>query len=177
MRKFLQFVLVMLVTLSCVVNVNAATEEGLIDYLSKTFVIAGKEVKLTAADKVKVERYLADNEVSAENCDKIIEKVDEIVAIMNKAGVSDPLKLSKEKRQEVLSIAKEAATLAGASLTYDNTNKVVSIYKDGKLIDTASVNNYKLAQTGTNNTIYFVIAGMALVAGGAVAYKKLKKDA
>jgi len=177
MKRFLQFVLVLLITLSSMVNVNAKTEEELIDYMSKTFVVAGKEVKLTDADIVKLERYLSENTVSSDNCDKIIEKIDEIIAIMNNAKVTDPTKLSYEKRQEVLAIAKDAATLAGASLTYDNTNKVVSIYKDGKLVDTASIKPYKLAQTGNSNTIYFVIAGLAIVAGGAVIYRKTRKDA
>ena len=167
----------MIFSFSFFTNVNAKTEEELLDYMSKEFQVAGKEVKLADSDILKIERYLSEYEVSSSNCDTIIAKIDEVIKIMNKENVSDPTKLSKAKRQEVLTILQEAATSAGASLTYDNTNKVVSIYKDGKLIDTASVNNYKLAQKGTNNTIYFVIAGMALVAGGAVAYKKLKKDA
>ena len=176
MKKFL-ILLLMVFSFSFFPNVNAKTEEELLDYMSKEFQVAGKEVKLADSDILKIERYLSEYEVSSSNCDTIIAKIDEVIKIMNKENVSDPTKLSKAKRQEVLTILQEAATSAGASLTYDNTKKVVSIYRDGKLIEEASIKPYKLAQTGTNNTIYIVTFGIVLALGTVGFYRKFKKHA
>lgn len=177
MKKFIQFVLVLLITLTCMVNVNAKTEEDLKDYVSKTFKIANRDVKLKDSDIVKVERYLSEYDISADNCDKIIQNIDKIVAIMNNAQVADPTKLNYEKRQEVLAILKDTANLAGTSLTYDNTNKVVSVYRDGKLVDTASIKEYKLVQTGKSNTVYVVVFSLSILTAGVVLCRKLRKDA
>ena len=43
---------------------RAATTDELIAYASKTFTIAGKQVKLSDADVLKVKRYLAENPVT-----------------------------------------------------------------------------------------------------------------
>jgi len=177
MRKILSIALMLVAILGFNLNVKAASEDELLAHMSKTFKIAGSEVKLLDSDIVKVERYLSENEITADQADQIIAKIDEIVAIMNSEGVADPLKLNDAKRKEVLNIAKEAANLAGASLTYDYTNKVVSIYKDGKLVDTASIKPYKLAQTGSSNTVYVVISGLALVTGALYLYRKSKVSA
>lgn len=177
MKKSLSIALMLIISLSFNLNVNAKTEDELLAYLSKTFNIAGVEVKLLDSDIVKVERYLSENDITAENVDKIIGKIDQVVAIMNAEGVSDPLKLNDAKRKEVLNLASEAATYAGASLTYDYTSKVVSIYKDGKLVDTASIKPYKLAQTGSSNTVYYLISGICLLAGTAYLYRKSKYSA
>lgn len=174
MKKFLRITLVLMAILLCTVTVvNAATTDELVAYASKTFTVAGEEVKLSDADLVKVKRYLADYPVSEENADKIIAKVDEAVALMNKAGVSDPTKLSKAQKDELLKIAQEAASLAGATISYDNKDKVVSIYRDGKLYDTASLTSYKFVQTGS--TMYVVIALVAVIAiATVVGYRKIK---
>jgi len=177
MKKILSIILMIGCIFCLNLNVNAKTEDELLAYLSKSFTIAGKEVKLLDSDIVKVERYLSENNITDENVDKIIGKIDEIVAIMNKEGVSDPLKMNDAKRKEVLNLATEAATYAGASLSYDYTTKTVSIYKDGKLVDTASIKPYKLAQTGGSNTVYYLISGICLLAGSAYLYRKSKKSA
>ena len=177
MRKILSITLMLVAVLSLNLNVKAASEDELLAHMTKTFQIAGGDVKLLDSDVVKLERYLSENEITGEQADKIIANVDKIVAIMNSEGVRDPLKLNATKRKEVLNLAKEAASFAGASLTYDYTNKVVSVYKDGKLVDTASIKPYKLAQTGSSNTIYVVTFGLTLMAGAAYLYRKSKASA
>lgn len=148
---------------------RAATTDELIAYASKTFTIAGKQVKLSDADVLKVKRYLSENPVTGSDADKIIAKANQIIAIMNEQGVSDPTQLSKEKKNEVLGIAQEAAAITGATLTYDSTNKSVAVYKNGKKVESIALENYKLVQTGSDNIVYVVTGVIGTVAVIAIA--------
>ncbi len=179
MSKILKITVILMMVLLCTLSVvQAATTSELIASVSKTYKIAGKEVKLSESDLVKVKRYLTEYPVSAENADKIITKIDEAVDLMNKEGVSNPAKLSKAKKDELLKIAQEAATLAGATLTYDSSNKSILVYKDGKQYDSLSLSSYKFANTGSNNTtIYIITAGVAIIAVATViGYRKFKAN-
>jgi len=179
MKKFLTITLILImVLLSSVATVNAATKDDLIAAVSKTYIIAGKKIGLSNSDLVKVKRYISENEISSENGDKIITKINEAVSLMNKEGVSAPTKLSKAKKEELLNIAKEAVSLAGASLTYDANNKAISIYKDGKLYDSiALTSNYKFTQSGSNHMIYIIIGTVAVIAiAGVVGYRKTRAN-
>lgn len=175
MKKVLKIALVFAILLFCNVTVSkAATNEELIAYASKNFDVNGSTVALKAADKVKLQRYLEQNPVSSEDADKIIAKIDEGVALLRNAGVTDPTKLSSEKKQELLAIGQQAAKIAGAELTYDSSSDAISIYKDGVLIDQATTSD-ALVQTGSDNYSYIVyaIAGVAVVAiAGFVVYTK-----
>lgn len=179
MRKILVSIFVLVLVLTCFMTVaNAATKDELIAAVSKTYTVAGKKVSLSNSDLVKVKRYVSENEISSENADAIIAKIDEAVNLMDKEGTSDPTKLSKSKKEELLNIAKEAASLAGASLTYDANNKSISIYKDGKLYDSVSLtSNYKFTQSGSNHMIYIIIATVAVIAiAGVVGYRKTRAN-
>lgn len=181
MKKILKVLLVFALILVCYTTVaKAATTNDLIAYASKTFTIAGKQVKLSNADLVKVKRYISENPVSESDADKIIAKANQIISIMNSEGVSDPTKLSKAKKDEVLKIAQEAAAITGATLTYDSTNKSVAVYKNGKKVESISLENYKLVQTGSDNTPYIIAGVTGAVAVIAIAtiliYRKKKAN-
>lgn len=175
MKRVLQSILVLVISLFGILNVNAKTESELISYMSQTFNIAGSEFKLSEGDLLRLERYLNEYDISSDNIDKIIVEVDNIVELLNNCGVSNPTKLNKENAKKLFNMAQNAAKLAGASLTYDATNKVISIYRDAKLFDVVPINQYKLAQTGGNNTIYYVISGLFLISGITILYRKFHK--
>ncbi len=178
MKKVLKIALIfVLMILAYTTVVNAATTDELIAYASKTFTIAGKQVKLSNADVLKVKRFLSENPVSESQGDTIISKGNQIISIMNSEGVSDVTKLSKAKKEQALSLAQEAASVVGATLTYDSTDKAVTIYKDGKAVDSASLVNYKLVQTGSDNTVYVVAGVVAVIAVATVVLKKRKVNA
>ena len=113
-------------------TVNAATESELLEYLSKDFTVGGKTISISAADKVKIERYLNENEVTAEQADSIIAKVDEAVAVLEKAGETDLTKLSQADKDKLVNIANSAASVLGLSISYDAStnrfNKLCVIY-------------------------------------------------
>lgn len=179
MKKTLKIVLIFAILLFCNVTVaNAATNEEVIAYATKSFDVNGKSVSLKAADKVKVQRYLEQNPVSAEEGEQIIAKINEGVNLLRTENVTDPSKLSSAKKQELLSIGQQAAKIAGAELTYDAQSNAVSIYKDGVLIDQATTTD-ALVQTGSETNysyIVYAIAGVAVIAiAGFVVYTKKGK--
>ena len=126
---------------------------------------------MTKSDKVKIERYLADNPVTESKANAIVAKANEAAKIMDEAGVTDFSKLSEDKKAEIKSIANQAASIVGVTLTYKSGS--VEIYKDGKLIETVTNNNGKLAYTGNNN-IVLVVSSIAVIALASVAVARKK---
>lgn len=177
MKKFLQVALVFVVSFCYLTNVNAATKQDLIDYASKTFTIAGKNVSSPEMAAI-VKNYLAENEISESNADQIIAKADQIIAIMNAANVSDPTKLSKAQKDQIRSLATEAASLAGATYTYDTTTKRVTVIgPNGKVYGSAQLVTNRLAATGADYTVYVAVSGLAVVLAATTLYRKLKGNA
>lgn len=176
MKKVLTAMLLVAILLGCVSVVNAATEDELLAAITKTYTIAGKQVKITDGDLVKVQRYLSDYDISAGNCDAIIAKINETVDVLNNAGTTDTSKLSQDVKDEVLSLAQESATLAGASLTYDATSGAVSIYKDGRLYDSATAESYfEFAHSGNNYMVYAIASVVAVIAVATIVFVKKAK--
>lgn len=173
MKKIMTLVIALVVSLCFVTTASAKANETLLDYAKSTHKIAGKDVKLSNADIVRIERYLNENEVSDAEAKQIIAKMDEIVNILDKEGITDLTKLSDAKKDEVLNIAKEAAEVVGATLTYDNSSKTLTVYQNGTKIEAISLNPY-LKQTGTSNIALVCLSGVAVVSIAAALYRKKK---
>ena len=108
MKKILVMMsIIIAVMLIGAMNVNAATNAELVN---KVYSI-GSKYGLTSADKVKIERYLADNPVTEAEADTLISKAEEIDSIMESAGVTDPTKLTQADKDRIQSIANEAAAI------------------------------------------------------------------
>lgn len=171
MKKILTISILAVVLLMSLVNVAcAATKDTLADTLYKM----GAEYGMTAADKVKIERYLAENPVTDEQANTIVAKAEEAVAVMKEAGTKDYSKLTTAQKDKVKAIATEAANTIDVKLVFKT--KSVEIYnKDGKLIETVTNNNGKLAYTGNSVNVVLVVTMVAVVALSliAVARKKL----
>ena len=170
MKKLLT-VLTLCVMLLMVVApfVNAATTETLADDLYAKLSAYG----MTEADKVKVERYLADNPVTEEQANSILAKADEAIAVMNEAGVKEYSDLTKAQKTEIKNIAKEAAEIIDVQLVF-STGKV-EVVKDGKIIETITNNDGKLAYTGNSvNIVLAVVATVAVIALAVAAVSRRK---
>ena len=107
-------ILFAIILMACATVVNATTSSTLADEIYSK----GKKYGVTSADKVKIERYLSENEVSDEDANQIISKVDEAVAVMEKAGVVKYGDLTQSQRDELKTIAKEAADIIDVKLVY-----------------------------------------------------------
>lgn len=168
MKKLLT-VLTLCVMLLMVVApfVNAATTDTLADDLYAKLSAYG----MTEADKVKVERYLADNPVTEEQANSILAKADEAIAVMDAEGTKDVRELSAEAKNQIKTIAQEAASIIGLTLVFNSG--AVEVYKDGVLIETVTLaDSGKLAYTGNSN-VALVVTSVAVIA--LVATVVLKK--
>jgi len=166
------FALVLFMVLALATAVNASANDDLLKELSKTYTVGGKEISISAADKVKIERYLADNPVTEAEKDTIISKVNAIVDIMNSENVSDPGKLSAAKKTEAMNLAKEAASAIDLKLVMDTNTNTIDVYNaEGKLLESAKIEQGKLSYTGNSSIVYVVVAIIAVAA--VVAVKKV----
>ena len=162
MKKTLTIALLAIITIMALATgVNAATSSTLADELYAK----GSKYGMTSADKVKIERYLKENPVTDAQANEILAKADEAIAVMEKAGVTNYDKLTKAQKNEVKSIV---------DLKLVFNKKSVAIYnKDGKLVETVSNTNGKLAYTGNVvNVVVLATTVVALVAVSAVVTRK-----
>ncbi len=160
MKKLLSTVLlVLMLVMAFATAVNATTSSTLADELYAK----GQKYGMTAADKVKIERYLADNPATEEEANQIMEKADEAVKIMEDAGVTNVVELSKEKREELKTIAISAAKVVDAKVVFKPGS--VDVYNnEGKLIESAGFTTGKLAYTGNSVNIALVVSVVAIIA-------------
>ena len=168
MKKTLTIaLLVVMAIIAFATVVNAATTSTLADELYSK----GAKYGMTSADKVKIERYLAENKVTDAQADKILAKADEAIAVMEKAGVTSYSKLTDSQKSEIKSIATEAAKEVDLKLVFKTRS--VEIYNaDGKLVETISNTNGKLAYTGNTLNIALVASVISIVAVAAVIARK-----
>lgn len=168
MKKLLTIsILAVMLILMTVTGVNATTN----DNLAQTLYNIGAKYGMTNGDKVKIERYLADNPVTEAEANAIVAKANSAAKIMDEAGTTDYKSLPADKKAELKSLANEAAGIVGATLSFKANS--VEIYKDGKLIETIGNNGGKLAYTGNNN-IVLVVSSIAVIALASVAVARKK---
>jgi len=172
-KLFFTLTMLAIVVMMAATTVNAATNADLIEYAKSSHKVSGDSISITDANKVRVERYLKQNPVTDEQADALLAKANELIAIMENAGVSDPAKLSKADKTKFISIAREGAAIIGLTLVFHAHS--VDVYKDSTLIDTLSLGQEELAYTGNNVNIALVVSSVAVIAlaGGIVAKKRL----
>lgn len=164
---------------------NAMTANELKDYICNDKGINGTKLIIRDADKVKVEKFFANNEMTDAQADQIKAIIDKGVALMNADGASEPNQLSsKAKKQELLSYAQEAAAVMGLTVSYDATEERLDIYKNGVLYDSLNLGvtesskgstESALVQTGSTNYVYIVVAGIMLIAGIMLVVSRKKR--
>lgn len=170
MKKTLTVVIlfVMLVSLLAT-GVSAVSTDEMIEKVYNMAVPYGA----TSADKVKMERFFADNPITDEQADQIVAKAEEAVALMQAAGTTNIKDLTVDQKNQLKSIANEAASIVGVSLVFKAGT--VEIYKDGKLVETLTSNTGTLAYTGNTMNIVLVVSSIAIIALGTavIARKRL----
>ena len=164
---------------------NAMTANELKDYICNDKGINGTKLIIRDADKVKVEKFFANNEMTDAQADQIKAIIDKGVALMNADGASEPNQLSsKAKKLELLSYAQEAAAVMGLTVSYDATEERLDIYKNGVLYDSLNwgvtesskgSTESALVQTGSTNYVYIVVAGIMLIAGIMLVISRKKR--
>ena len=172
MKKIVSSIVMLAIMLTMFLgtSVNAATTNELVDKIYSM----GQPYGLTSSDKVRLERFLADNPVTEAEADTLIAKAEEAVAVMENAGVTSVSDLTAAEKSELQGIAKEAASIVGVNLVFKAGT--VEVYKDGKLIESISNNYGKLAYTGNNIStvaVVFLVAIFALAIGLVFARRRV----
>ncbi len=180
MKRLVSIALVLMLLLGLATTVQAATpSEDLYAYVSKTFTIAGQEVKLLSdADLVKVERYLNENSITEDQYNTIKTQIDKVVAVMDAAGVTDVTKLTGTDEENVKSYVSVAAAALDLTVTYNAKDDSVTILDaSGKVIEqTSTTSVHKLTQTGATHYGYVAVPVVAIIAVAIVAaYKKANR--
>ena len=186
MRKSIKIVLALLiiavVCLGYTTAVNATPGEDLIAYLSKPFTIAGETVTIPSGYIKEVQRYIDTYGITADQVTAIEAKIEEGIAVMNNAGVSDVSKLSQADKDKLMGLAQEAAAIVDATVTFGK-GTVTVIGKDGKTFGTfvtvsknGDGSQTAFARTGEDTTLYLV-SGIAIIAIASLAVVYTKKKA
>lgn len=169
MKKILSIAILAIMALALLGGaVNAATTKTLADELYAL----GSKYGMTSADKVKIERYLADNPVTEEEANQIVGKAKEAVKIMEDYNTTKLADVKKADREKIKTIAIDAAKVVDLSVTFKPGT--AEIYKDGKVVETVTMNNGKLAYTGNNVNIVLVVSSVAIIALATVFVARKK---
>lgn len=160
MKKILtiSMILIILVMLGAT-TVNAVTTKT----LAEEIYTKGKEYGMTASDKVKIERYLTENPVTDEEAKAIMAKVEEAEKIMVDLKAKNYDDLTKAQKNQLKDIAVSVAEIIDVKLVFKQGS--VDIYNNkGKLIETVTENNGKLAYTGNSVNTVLVVSVIAVIA-------------
>lgn len=168
MKKILSIALLVVILATMMAGiVNAATTSESIEAIYAL----GSKYGMTSADKVKLERFIADYGVTEDQASQLLAKAQEAEKIMIEAGVTNYSDLTAEQKNQIKSIANEAASIVGVTLTFKKG--AVEIYKDGKLIETITNTDGKLAYTGNETNVVLIASSVvAVIALTAVIIKK-----
>lgn len=150
--------LVVMLVMAFATVVNATTSAELADKLYEK----GSKYGLTESDKVRIDRYLSQYPVTDEQANQVLAKADEAIAIMEAAGVTNYAELTTAQKSSMKTIANEAADILGVKLVFKTGS--VEVYKDGKLVETVSETDGKLAYTGNNVNVVLVVSIIAIIA-------------
>ena len=125
MKKIVSSIVMLAIVLTMVLgtSVNAATTDELVDKIYSM----GQKYGLTSSDRVRLERFLADNPVTEAEADTLIAKAEQAVAVMENAGVTSVSDLTAAEKSELQGIAKEAASVVGVNLVFKAGT--VEVYK------------------------------------------------
>ena len=166
MKKGILFAIAV-VLLCTFTNVNAMTESELKAKLTKTYVINGATFKANESQVAQIERYLAQNEISATDADIIASKIDEAVNVIKASGATSIDGLSRTSKDQLISIANDISNTTAVKLSI--SKGVLSVYNtDGSLFTKVEKNVVK--QTNSNNII--VLSSLVSLIGIAFVSKK-----
>lgn len=169
MRKFSMTILMIAVLVFGVVNVKALNEAGLKEKLFQEVKVGNKTYTISDSQKVIVERYLDQNEISDADCTLIGEKVDAAIRIIQGQGnvnfTNYPQRVKDQLKALVDDITtgtnnRVRATLTKDGLTVQNTDGT-SVLVDGPVKQTGSETSKTAIIVGIS--ILIVAVGTCLV--------------
>lgn len=171
MKKFL----VMLVAVTFgLASVSAMTEDELKDKLTQSYEVNGVTFKATDQQKVLIEKYLNQYDVSSSDADTIYSKMQSALSILEASGKKSFYDLSSSDKNNIIALVNDVAT----------STSVDAAIVDGKLVvyvpGTSSASVFyqapvtPIAQTNSNRSVIVAGLGLFSLLGVALAFKKIK---
>ena len=173
MKKLITISIVfIMVAMLAITTVKAVSGATIVDDIYNL----GKKYGLTESDKVRAERYVADNPVTDEQASAIYAKAEEAIKVLEEAGATNVKKLgtelTAEQKSKFEALCQEAAGILGLTLTYKDG--YVEVYKDGKKIDTYTFGG-KLPYTGNVVSIVVIVSAVVVIALATFVIVRKKK--
>ena len=151
-------------------NVNAMSKDELKAKLTKAYTINGATFQATSDQKVEIERYLSQNNVSESDADYIASKIDEAVAIIERGDATSFEKLTKAEKNEIKALLTEVSNNTSVKVTaVKNGVKVYNL--DGTVFTVVTASKVKY----TDTYMIITLAGVVSIIGIAVIARKMKK--
>lgn len=148
-------VLTLATTLVKAATTQADLEKKVLEVLDK--VAGGDQYKAT------VERVFNEYTFTEKQVNDAMVKVEEAGIFMAANGY-DPLEYDAGQKEALLGIAQDGAAAVGMKVTVNTSDKTVVLTKGSKTIVAASTETGKLVQTGSDNLVFVVLAGVAIIA-------------
>lgn len=171
MKKSIVLTIVALVAILMSTSVFAASS------IAEEIYNKGKDYGVTTEHKARLEKYFANNEITEEQKTAVLAKADEVIAIMNKAGVKDVTKLSTTDLNKVKALVQDAAKEIGLTVKFESKGNNFTVTKGDKVVDVYSGDSgKKLVYTGSN-TITIAIASLGFIVVAGIVATNLRKNA
>ena len=175
MKKVVSFLVLFLAVAMIATSVFAANATELADEVYAK----AKAYGVTEADRVQMERYFKDHEVTDAEAETFLAKVDEAVKVMKDAGVTNVAKLNADQKAALKSAVTSAAAVVDVKLAVSNDGEVTFTDESGKTIADIKINTETgkretIRYTGNNMNIVLVVSSVVAIAlvAGVAARKK-----
>lgn len=178
------------------ISTSAFSNEDLATYITTPHMISGSQYKLTDANAVAAKEYLMKNPVTDEQAAQIKSLLDQALAKVN--GRKTLKEITPAEKVQIISLLQQAGNVAGFTVTVDTNANTVTVSKNGTVIingfyvddgnggvtikyannggstttSAANGGSNKFVYTGANNSVFVVIALLAVVAVSTVFVKK-----
>ena len=172
--KKIVFLFVLLFTVF-ITKVDAISEDELYNKLTQEYTVNGATFKATDTQKNLIRTYLDQYDVSSNDADTIVAKLEEVFNVLKVSGKTSFYDMSSSDKKKVVNLVKEVA---------DSTSIDVAIV-DGELIvyvpDTNKGEKFYVTPVNpvnevvqTNRTLIMAGLGMITVIGLALAFRKIR---
>ncbi len=174
MKKLLVLFLLFIIGIA---NVKAISESELLNRLTKPYTVNGATFQATDEQKVLIERYLNQYEVSSTDADYIVSKLEEVFNVLKNSGKTSFYDLSSRDKQKIISLVADVATNTSVDCAIVDGSLVVYVpgSNRGEVFYEAPVNPTKTGKiTQTNRTFTLFGVGMFAVIGMALVLRKIR---
>ncbi len=173
--KKVMFMLFAAVMMLGVTNVHAMTEEELHAKLTGTYTINGKDFTATSKQKVELERYLKEFDVSEKDADYISGKFDEALKVLEEEKAASFSDLSKNAKAKLIDVVADVSKNTDVKVTLTEGGKLTIYGKDGKTPFAVFTDSDMTIQNTNADMAIVVAASVISLLGVAVVSRKVAK--